>query len=150
MIRQEKESRLKLKLELEGLVAIAVPLLMVVCVAWIGYLGFVDAKDREKEVGILRTLGYRSGQVLWLFLLKSLVIGLVGGCGGFVVGCLGGYGLGVLLEGHVVGISVSSALLRPVWFATALAAACVLTILAGWIPALMAVRQDPAQVLREE
>jgi len=150
MIRQEKESRLQLKSEREGLVSIAVPLIMVVCVIWTGYLGFVNAKDREKEIGILRTLGYRSGQVLVLFLLKSLVIGLVGGCGGFVMGCLGGYSLGVFLEGHVAGISAISAVLRPVWFVVALAAASLLTIFAGWIPALMAARQDPAQVLQNE
>jgi putative ABC transport system permease protein len=150
MIRQEKESRLQLKSEREGLISIAVPLIMLVCVIWMGYLGFVNAKDREKEIGILRTLGYRSGQVLWLFLLKSLVIGLVGGCGGGVVGSLGGYSLGVFLEGPVSGISATSAVFRPVWFAAALVAASLLTILAGWIPALMAARQDPAQVLQNE
>lgn len=150
ILRKEEENRLHLRSERERFASIIVPLIMIACAIWIGYLGFVNVKDRGTEIGILRALGYRSGQVLLLFLSKSLIIGFVGGLVGFLAGSLGGYYLGVVLEGNITSISSGARVLRPLWLAIALGISCVLTIIAGWVPALFAARQDPAEILSKE
>jgi len=149
IVRKEKEHRLHLRSERERFATIIIPLIIVACVIWIGYMGFVNVKDREIEIGILRTLGYRSGQMLTLFLSKSLIIGLSGGLLGCAAGYLSGYCLGMALEGNLTGL-INTEVFHPVWFVVGLTAAPILTIVAGWIPALFAAQQDPADILRKE
>ena len=102
------------------------------------------------EIGILGALGYRSGQMMMLFLSKSLLIGLVGALLGCVAGSLGGCRLGVALESNMTNIFARVKVFRPLWLFIALAASPMLSILAGWIPALFAALQDPAEILRKK
>lgn len=150
MMEAEKKGRDQLKSQRERLATLLVPLIMSACAVWIGYLGFVNVKERDLEVGVLRALGYRSSQILLLFLSKSLLIGLTGGGLGCMLGFLFGHQLAGLLE---VGenFSVKSAeVFSPVWLAIALPASVILTVVAGWLPALVAAQQDPARVLKKE
>ncbi|MCZ7647124.1 MAG: FtsX-like permease family protein [Planctomycetota bacterium] len=136
----EKRHREAMQREGETLAAWLVPLVLLGCAVWIGVLALVNVKSRLGEIGILRALGVRSGQILFLFLGKALLTGVLGATAGFGLG----YGLcaawnpgaGDLFDARVLALSLG---LAPV-----LAAA------ASWIPAQIAARQDPAAVLRED
>ena len=48
----------------------------------------IAVTQRRSEIGILRALGATRGQIRWLFLGESAVIGLVGSLGGLLFGVL--------------------------------------------------------------
>ena len=125
--------------------AILVPLVIVGSAGWVGVLAFTNVRQRRAEVGILRAIGLRSRVIFSIFLVKALLIGLLGAslgyAGGFVVGAAWRE------AGATAGVSslFSPALLIPVFLLAPL-----LSGVAAWAPAMMAARQDPAVVLREE
>jgi putative ABC transport system permease protein len=99
---------------------------------------------RRREIGLLRTLGMTSPQVLVLFLAEGAVSGVVGG--------LGGVGLGILLARFALGFMTHTltSLYTPVaaqdlvltWplLLQAWGLAVGATLLAAWFPALEAAR----------
>ena len=139
LIAAKKRERAELRNVRGELATVLVPVVMIACAAWVALLGFVNVRARRVEIGILRAMGYRSKQIMALFLSKSVVIGIVGGSLGF---------LGGSVIGRYLGTAFGS--LDPRVFALALSIASALTVIAGWIPATIAARQDPAVVLREE
>ena len=141
----EKQYRAKLRGEREAFASWLVPLVILGCTAWIGLLAFTNVRERKTEIGILRALGLRSGQILSVFLIKALVIGFSGA----VIGYIAGYIVGLAADGGVTGISTAVRLFSPEMFLIVLAAAPVLAAGASWIPALLAAQQDPAEILRE-
>ena len=106
-----------------------VPLVLLICVGWLSLLAFRNVQDRKVEIGILTSLGYTSGQVLRLFLLRSCALGLAGGWLGFLSGRLFG-----VLDYQMLG--------------PALLVSLVVTVTATCGPAHRASRQDPADILR--
>ena len=155
-LEQEEQHRKKLRAERERAAALLVPLVMVLCAAWIGMLMFFSVRDRRSEIGIMRAMGYRSSHILTLFVSKTLIFGLLGGVIGLLLGTLGGSWLADVLEPAAAAESSADSaaspwsLLGPGLAAGLLLAACVLSVVAGWIPALSACYQDPASVLRRE
>ncbi len=147
-LEHEKATRAELHAARERLASILVPLVIIVCVVWIGLLALDNVRRRRREIGILRALGYRSVQILRLFLGKAFLMGVLGSGLGVVTG---------LLAGHYLTASLEDAPTTAVPFIfslTIIAAALVLgpflTIAASWLPALLAAQQDPAEILREE
>lgn len=149
-IEQERVGRDNLKRERERLASIVVPLVMVVCAVWIAFMVFGEGRERRMEIGILRAIGVRTSQVLALFLTKAVVIGVVGGVLGVVAGFGVGLYLGAILKETVgVAISFRQVLPEPVFIVVAFTIAPVLSLLASWIPAMLAAQEDPAVILRE-
>jgi ABC-type lipoprotein release transport system permease subunit len=139
-VLREKRARAELRAQREEFAAVLVPLVLLGCTVWVGLLAFSNVRDRTGEIGILRALGVGSPRVFALFLGRAVLVGLVGALLGYAAGAL----LGVLWgEGPATGAIEAAQLLAVV------AAAPLLCGLASWVPALLAVRQDPAVVLRE-
>jgi ABC-type lipoprotein release transport system permease subunit len=142
-----KASREDLRAERERLAAILVPVVMLAAAVWMGVLAFGNVRERAAEIGVMRALGYRSLQVFLVFLSRAAVIGVVGGALGLLVGVLAGRQVGVALEEAGPG---AGAAFDPTMLLAALLLAPVLSVVAGWIPAILAVQQDPADILRRE
>ena len=132
--------------QLKSFTATLVPLVIAGCSLLIGLLAFLNARDRQAEVGILRALGLRSSQVYSIFLCKALVIGLLGALAGLPLGHLVAVSSAKshLAESGGELLSANSNL-----FLLVLLAAPLVTLLASWIPTLFAVQQDPSETLRE-
>lgn len=104
---------------------------------------FSAVAHRRREIGILRTVGYRPAAILASFLFESLLIGLVGG----LLGAALSFGVARLplkipfLVGNNVGIgagNITSGLLLAVGVA----------VLGGFLPALQAARMQVVHALR--
>ncbi len=149
LIEQEKQGRAELRAEREQFAAIIVPVVLVGCAVWIAVLGFSNVRDRRSEIGILRAMGFRSGQVMGLFLSKSLAMGILGALAGSFVGTFLGGKVGLAIEGGEA-ISYSPGFAGAGVILMSVAAASVLTVIAGWIPASIAAAQDPAEILQKE
>ena len=148
-IDRERRHRTQMRSEREFFAAVLVPLVMVACAVWVGLLAFNNVRDRKAEIGIQRAMGFRARQIMFLFLSKFLIMGLLGGALGILAGLGFGRWLGLTLEGHIEGITAAGELFNPGLLLLALITAPVLTVVSGWLPTLVAIRQDPAEALRE-
>ncbi len=140
-IQAEKRHRNKLRNQLEKFAAILVPLVLLSSALWITFLFIGNVSERKSEIGILRAVGVKEKSIMRLFLLKALLIGIFGAVIGYFLG------LGI---GSVWGGLFSFSLFNLYLFLLVLLCAPLLSLLAAYIPAAMAARQDPAEVLREE
>ncbi len=140
---REKHHQGELAKDREGLAAVLLPVILVVCATCVWLLSFLNTRSRRLELGILRAIGYSARQVARLCLVRCLVTGMIGGLLGCLAGVLAGLGLaGSALPEH-------TKLLSWPWLSGSFLLAPVLAALAGWPPVAAACRQDPADILRE-
>ena len=135
-LQREADGRTTLRQERERLTSILVPLIMLACAVWVGFLAFGNVRDRETEIGILSSLGVGSMKIFAIFLLRAATMGLAGGALGLAGGLVLGHRMGVVSDASTIMM--------------ALFVAPTLSILASWIPAIIAAQQDPAEILRKE
>ena len=103
---------------------------------------YANVFERRKEIGTLMAMGAGSSMVLKMFLLKALLLGLVGGIGGFVLGTV----LAVTFGPRIAGVPV---LPMPVLVLWALGVAVAISLAASYFPARRAARLDPSSALQE-
>lgn len=146
-MRREKEKSKHLQEKWENFSAVFLPLATVACIVLIGLLGWANVTDRETEIGILRAIGLRSSQLMKVFLLKALLIGLVGGAAGIALGYLAGsLYIGGSGEHDITFAELFS---FPV-LGFGIVVSVFISVVGGWIPALYASQRDPASILRDE
>ena len=146
MIRSIATARERQRVMAEKYFAFIMPFVAVVSMVWIGVLALLNVRERAPEIGIMRALGYGSGKIALLFLGKAAIVGLSGAVLGFGVGTV------LALEFGPGIFKVTAGMIRPMvsllyWSLLAAPSFCAL---AAFIPAMLAVAQDPALVLREE
>jgi ABC-type lipoprotein release transport system permease subunit len=142
----EQQARITLENE-KRLASILTPVVVTACAVWIAVLGFTNVRARRQEIGILRALGVSARDVLVMFVARHVLVGVLGGVLGF------GAGVGSAVYFGSSRSSLSMPRIDPSWLglaAASIAGATALAVIAGWIPAMVATRQDPAEVLREE
>ncbi|MEA2062133.1 MAG: FtsX-like permease family protein [Gemmatimonadota bacterium] len=142
----ERENRARLRAERESLAAWLIPLVLIGCAVWIGLLALGNVRQRRGEIGILRAIGLRAGQIFLVFLTKAFMLGVAGAVLGYAAGFMVGLVSGELSPG----LESAGRLFDPLLLTMVLVFAPLLTVMASYIPALLAARQDPAEVLREE
>jgi ABC-type lipoprotein release transport system permease subunit len=144
----EERAQATLKNE-QRLTAILIPVVIVACVVWVAVLGFTNVRARQVEIGILRAIGVGSRQILVIFLARHVLLGLLGGALGFFAGVLSAMYFVAVREGVRVQV-IETDLSWAVLLIASVGGAATLAVAAGWIPALLATRQDPADVLRND
>jgi ABC-type lipoprotein release transport system permease subunit len=146
-LEKEKLGREILRGERERMASSLMPFVILACALWVAVMGFINVRSRREEIGVLRTVGVSSWRIFMLFIWKHIFIGILGGFFGLILGSV----LPIILAGRDVRAGAIAPI--PFWFgmtALALAGSSLLAVIAGWIPAMIASRQDPAEVLREE
>ncbi|MFH1719195.1 MAG: FtsX-like permease family protein [Planctomycetota bacterium] len=149
----EKRGREDLRQAREHMASILTPVVVIACAVWIALLGFTNVRARREEIGVLRTLGVSARQILVMFLSRHVLVGVVGGALGFAAGVLSAVyfsGAGEIPAARLPGAKTGMTLPWAGLLLAAVAGAALLTVIAGWIPTIIATRQDPADVLREE
>jgi hypothetical protein len=149
LLKREGASRAALESRHATLAATLVPVVMLVASIIVAVLALLNVRQRRYELGILRAIGLRSGQLLGVCLGKAVLMGLAGG----LLGCLLGAFVGLqvapdLTAANPEGTWRGLGMVRGEELVVALALAPLLAALASWIPALLAARQDPAVVLQ--
>jgi putative ABC transport system permease protein len=117
----------------------------------IGILGIANTMamsvfERTKEIGILRALGWKRGQVLVLIQLEAVVLGLGGGLLGIALGWCGLHVLSVLPQTA----SVISSSFPGVLSIEALGIAILAGLMAGALPAWRGAQLSPVEALRHD
>ncbi|MEI7732526.1 MAG: FtsX-like permease family protein [Verrucomicrobiota bacterium] len=143
-LQHEQANRAALRAQRESFAAILVPTALVAAGLWIALLTIANVRDRRPEIGVLRAIGVQSWQILGIFIGKAVLSGLVG--------AVAGAGLGLVAGAYWQERPTPelwSALMTPQLFLAALVVAPLLAVMASWLPALLAARQDPAVVLQD-
>jgi putative ABC transport system permease protein len=148
-VEEEKEARATLRRSRERFASVLIPVVVTACAVWVAVLGFTNVRTRRDEIGILRTLGVSAKHVLVMFMSRHVLLGVLGGALGFALGVMAGSYFSTAGEGVEVQVSGADFSLVGLLLAS-IGGAAALAVIAGWIPALMATRQDPAVVLRQE
>jgi ABC-type antimicrobial peptide transport system permease subunit len=118
---------------------------------FIGAVGMLNTMlmsvlERTREIGVLRSLGWRRRQVLGMILNESLVLGIVGG----VCGVPLGLGLGELIGATGVWGGAIEPAYTTRMFVQAVVVAVVAGVVGGIYPAWRATRMRPVEALRYE
>ncbi|WP_292484455.1 ABC transporter permease [Methanohalobium sp.] len=102
----------------------------------------VTVTERTREIGLMKAVGYTYYDVLILFIVESVVIGLFGGIIGTIMGLLGAYGANTFLDLP----NVFPVELIIIGFGVAV----LVGVIAGVYPASKAAKMDPVEALRYE
>ena len=102
----------------------------------------VSATERTREIGIMKAVGARKRDIVQLFLVESLILGVIGAIFGVLVGIGLGY-LAVSLAGWPMAYPTN-------WIIIAVAVGIVVGVLSGLYPAWRAAKVDPIEALRHE
>lgn len=100
----------------------------------------VSVTERTREIGLRKAVGATPKDILFQFLIESVILSLFGGGIGIALGALGSYGINAFVTTTVTGWSV----LLSFGFSAAIG------IIFGVTPAIRAARLDPIEALRYE
>jgi putative ABC transport system permease protein len=102
----------------------------------------VSVTERTREIGVMKAVGAKKLDVIQLFLVEALILGIIGAIFGVVVG----FGFGYL------GVSYFSwPMTYPLdWATIAVIVGIIVGITSGLYPAWRAARVDPIEALRRE
>lgn len=103
----------------------------------------IAVNERTREIGLLRALGARRGQILGLFLGEATILAAIGGFSGLV------FGLGIA---QLLNLLLPALPVHTSWLYVLLAetSAILIGLSAGVLPARRAARLDPVEALHTE
>ncbi len=102
----------------------------------------VAVNERTKEIGLIKSLGGKSGEIRAQFLWESILISIMGALAGIIAGVLFGNTVALLLHtGFVIPWN---------WVIAGVLVCTLVGLLAGLYPAYKAARLDPIVALRYE
>ena len=102
----------------------------------------VSVTERTREIGIRKSLGARTRDIMIQFLTESAILSACGG----IVGILLGGGL-VMIGSSLLGVQ---AIVKPSVVALAVGFSAMVGIFFGMYPASKAAKKDPIEALRYE
>jgi len=108
---------------------------------------YTSVVERTREIGIMKAVGARNSDVLFIFLIESGLLGLVGGIVGALVGVLGSFGVAGManqaMGGDLFVITISYPLLTG-----AIGFSFIVGVVSGVLPALQASKLNVVDALR--
>lgn len=102
---------------------------------------FMSVLERTREIGILKALGMRDGEITAMFLVEAAAIGLIGG----IIGVLLSLAVSFILKSFNVPTIISIDLMLG-----AVIFSAIIGVISGTIPARNAARLQPVEALRYE
>ena len=103
----------------------------------------ISVRERTAEVGLLRAIGARRRDVLWLFLVEALLLAGAGGIGGIILALVTVVCVSVVVPALPIAPSIEYILL-------AIAVSGLIGLAAGVFPSRSAARLQPLDALRAE
>lgn len=136
---------------IRNLISYAVSITLLI-VAGFGIYNILNMFIYEKmnDIAILKATGFTGQDVMLIFIIQALIIGIIGGS----LGLLLGYGVSVIIDGipfvteALPTIKTYPINYDPRFYTTGVVFAIVSTFLAGYLPAKKAQKIDPVEIIR--
>jgi putative ABC transport system permease protein len=117
-------------------------ILLLVGAASIASVMYANVTERRKEIGTLMAIGASRRFVSQMFLGKAALLGLAGGCAGFLLGTV----MAAILGPPLLGLHVQP---MPMLLGVGIATATLVAVLASLLPARRAAGLDPCLVFSD-
>jgi putative ABC transport system permease protein len=139
------EARRQQRLLAERYLGIAGPVVVVLSAIVVCLLAILNVRERRSEIGVLRAIGWSSGRIGSAIMIRAAILGVLGAIPGLIAGV-------VLLD------AIGPTLFAIAWQGAAtdagviiaiMVAAPLFAVVAAFMPAALAIREDPAEILRE-
>lgn len=145
---QIASGQLEVASELRDIIALAVSLAILI-VAGFGIYNIMNMTVNEKmrEIAILKAMGFAGRDVVEIFLIQSIIIGIVGG----LVGMLSGYGISAIIDNtpfQIATLDTYPITYRSSDYFMSFVFGFITTFIAGYLPAKKASRVDPIEIIR--
>lgn len=145
---QEGNGQLESANTLRDIIAVAVSLTILI-VAGFGIYNIMNMTVSEKmrEIAILKAMGFDGKDIVQIFLVQSIIIGLIGG----FIGLLLGFVIASIVDRIPFKIASFDTLpisYLPADYIMAMVFGLIITFAAGYLPARKASKVDPVEILR--
>ena len=145
---QAANGQLEAGSQLRNIIAIAVSF-TILLVAGFGIYNIMNmtVNEKIKEIAILKAMGFEGGDIVQIFLIQSVLIGVLGG----LVGMAFGYGVAVGVNHLPFEIAMLETLpmaYRTADYVLAFVFGLLTTFIAGYLPAKKASMVDPVEIIR--
>ena len=144
----EANGQLEAANELRNIIAVTVSLTILI-VAGFGIYNIMNmtVNEKIKEIAILKAMGFESKDIVQIFLVQSVIIGIAGGCVGMVLGYL------ISVAINHVPFEVATLDRLPMTYniedyLSAFVFGLATTFIAGYLPAKKASKVDPVEIIR--
>ena len=108
----------------------------------------MSVMERTHEIGVMKAIGAKNRNILFLFLMEAGVVSVVGGVCGCIAGVIGAqaisFGIQTLFDVEI------AAIVKPEVLLGAVAVAMLVGILSGLYPARKASKMSPVEAVRYE
>jgi len=108
---------------------------------------FTSVLEREKEIGIMKSIGSTNGDIMILFMIEAGLIGFIGGIAGVILGIGISFMIGAIAKAS--GFNLLSITISYVYVIGCLLFSFVIGMLSGIIPSYRAARKKIVDTLRE-
>ena len=122
----------------------------------IGIITYISVNEREKEIGILRSVGARRIDILSIFCSETFIIGILAGVLGVILAYVIREPINSFIQ-NLVKENISNAQsvvkenlvdFKPILFVWLVLGNSVLTIISGLIPSIKASLKNPIDALK--
>lgn len=144
----ESNGQLQAGNDLRNIIAIAVSL-TILLVAGFGIFNIMNmtVNEKIKEIAILKAMGFDGADIVQIFLVQSVIIGVIGG----LVGIIFGYLVSVTVSYvpfRVATLDTLPMVYDPQDYILAFIFGLITTFVAGYLPAKKASNVDPVEIIR--
>ncbi len=134
---------------LKGILAISA-VLWILALLMIGFAFYMIVNERQRELGLLRSMGAKKGHIFRLIIAEALIISVVGG----IVGLAAGSAVLVTFKGLILhSLKLPYLLPSPATLAELVSGAILFSLLTGLLssllPAVTASRMEPYEAIRK-
>ncbi|HZW83888.1 MAG TPA: ABC transporter permease [Candidatus Deferrimicrobium sp.] len=127
-----------------GVFALAVSGIIMIIGALVVLISMLSSvKERTREIGVFRAIGYRKSHVIQIVLTEATILSLIGGIIGYLIGMSVASAFGSVVAQMDVKV-----VWQPLLALYAIGGAVVIGVVASAIPAWQATRLDPVEALR--
>lgn len=110
----------------------------------------VSVQERTREIGVMKAIGAKRGEIMTLFLFDAVAICVVGAALGVVLGTFMGIGLGAFISASSGGEASVPFVFVGNWYAIAILMGVMVGVISGLYPAWRAASVSPVEALRYE